>query len=514
MHEIILPQVTTPLVDSSPTVGTPKMAAETTAERDARALIGADEVNDAAVPSAESDEDVDFTSAGHDPDLTPTPLAARPGISQGAWDARRRHEFDMSSARRVLAQHRAEAPAARQPKTPRAARARSSARPRSPARPSSGRATGANKSSRAGTDPPPPSADDPEPPLDVADGETDGRTVGAVSVQRVSRDSKLCCVEWHTVIRKDGKKGLKLVNSGATCASNYVAMNVTCPEGCPWKAKGDCYPVASGPATKNLIKRLNEAAQGHSSREVIEELVYEIDHTYVRGVPQDGPRGGGRPFRLNVAGDFRSEAEARKAGGGLTRWRWERGGGIGWLYTHGWREIRREAFGPDISALASVETIDEIEQAFEQGYASALTVKEFPQSKPYRLPGVPWRFIPCPHEVKKNALDIKRIATGMSDEEYEAERRGLPTCMDCGLCLDANKRCAKREVILFEEHGPTQAKKRNRRLRESEDLLQVGLHGPRPLPTAAGRVGASEVRRQRQEQERTYREVPVMKLIQ
>jgi hypothetical protein len=49
--------------------------------------------------------------------------------------------------------------------------------------------------------------------------------------------------------------------------------------------------------------------------------------------------------------------------------------------------------------------------------------------------------------------------------------------MDCGLCLDADKRFAKREVIVFEEHGPAQAKERNRQLRAAEELVQISKKG-------------------------------------
>jgi hypothetical protein len=116
----------------------------------------------------------------------------------------------------------------------------------------------------------------------------------------------------------------------------------------------------------------------------------------------------------------------------------------------------------------------------EKRTASALTVKPFPRTNPYRLPGLPLRFVPCPNEVQKKALYIKRIATGMSNEEYEPARREVTTCMDCGLCLDADKRFAKRDVIVFEEHGPAQAKQRNRQLREAEELVQISVRKEGP----------------------------------
>ncbi len=107
------------------------------------------------------------------------------------------------------------------------------------------------------------------------------------------------------------------------------------------------------------------------------------------------------------------------------------------------------------------------------GYASALTVPEFDDTKPYRLSGLPWRFIPCPQEVGRRALDSKRVQIGMSDIDYEAERRKLPTCMSCGLCLGANKRFEKGEVIVFEEHGPQQSKAAKRKQSERANDPQL-----------------------------------------
>ena len=165
-------------------------------------------------------------------------------------------------------------------------------------------------------------------------GSGDGvqRTCGAASLQRVSQDSKLCLVERHIVVRNDGTTGLKLVNRGPKCASTYVAMAPTCSDDCPRKAEGDCYPVASGPATRNLIKHQNAAAFGHNSTNVVAEEVHLIDTLYVRGVPQDGPRAGGRPIRLNVAGDVRTEREAWMLGGALGRYHHRRGGPVFSVY--------------------------------------------------------------------------------------------------------------------------------------------------------------------------------------
>jgi len=405
----------------------------------------------------------------------PMPIVAPAGVSQAAWNARLRHEVELSEGRRVIVRRRREhtpVPSAkvRPRKTP---PARPSIRSRAPSRPSTARAAPATS---------PPSEGPPDPP----------RATGAVSLQagsRGSQDGKLCRVERQRVVRKDGAIGLKLVNCGPRTDSCYVAMAPTCPAACPRLQSGDCYPVASGPATRNRIKRLNAAAVGHSSTEVIEELVAKLDASHPRGVPQDGPRGGGRPLRLMVAGDVRTEAEASRLGEAVTRRR-VRGGGTGWGYTHSWRDIDREAFGPDISPLASVDSIDEIGQAYEQGYASALTVAKFPDAKPYRVPGMPWRFLPCPNEVKKNALDIKRVTSGMSGEEHENERRKVPTCMACGLCLDAGGRFAKREVIVFQEHGPAQAQARNRRLRAPSQLVQL-----RAKTVAGGSEGRFSLRK-------------------
>ena len=244
-------------------------------------------------------------------------------------------------------------------------------------------------------------------------------------------------------------------------------MAPTCPDLCPRKADGDCYPVTSGPATRNLIERQNAASIGHTSTSVVAEEEARLDALFTRGVPQDGPGGGGRPLRLHVAGDVQTEVEARRLGGAIQRYR-QRGGGVGWLYSHAWRGIRREAFGPSISSLASVDSVEEIEEARNMGYASALTVPEFPAIRPYALPGLPWRFVPCPHEVKKQALDARHAQTGMSAAAYETARRTLPTCVSCQLCLDADRLFGGRKVIVFAEHGPRQARAARARARRAD----------------------------------------------
>lgn len=155
--------------------------------------------------------------------------------------------------------------------------------------------------------------------------------------------------------------------------------------------------------------------------------------------PSVGRRGQGRarPSRRRAGwsrppsargGDVGSALGARLLAGAAGRWR-ERGGGAVSSFTHAWREVPREAWGP-ISGLASVERPEAIEAARAAGSAAAIVVDKFASDEAFSLSGSNTKIVPCP-----------------------AETRG-ETCVECRLCLDADKLAGRDVAIALEAHGP------------------------------------------------------------
>ena len=236
-----------------------------------------------------------------------------------------------------------------------------------------------------------------------------------------------------------------------------VSIAATCRDACPFKG-GGCFAEAG--FTRFMARRLDAAAEGLTADQVIAEEAQLIDTAFKGGrVPQDGARGG-RDLRLHVGGDVGSTLGARLLAGAAARWR-DRGGGAVWSFTHAWREVPREAWGP-ISVLASVERPEDIEAARAAGYAAALVVDRFPSARAFTLPGSDTKIVPCPAETRSK------------------------TCVECRLCLDADKLLDRNVAIAFEAHGPTA-----RRAREAlVDLsTQTGQSAPSERLGDAGAPG-------------------------
>jgi hypothetical protein len=181
--------------------------------------------------------------------------------------------------------------------------------------------------------------------------------------------------------------------------------------------------------TGKHLRDMDRAAEAFAftDREVAEHEAVLIDDAFPRGVPQDGARGG-RDLRLHVGGDCKDAEAARILAAAAVRWR-TRGGGKVWTFTHSWRSVPAEAWGP-IASLASCENTSDVHKAMARGYAAALVVAEFPNGDRAFDVGDGVKAIPCP-----------------------AETRGT-TCVQCRLCLDQPLRELKRAVA-FKVHGHT-----------------------------------------------------------
>src|SRR5690606_10093649 len=94
-----------------------------------------------------------------------------------------------------------------------------------------------------------------------------------------------------------------------------------------------------------------------------------IDQSY-----NGGPVPAGRNMRLHVSGDSRTIAGTRMINNAVGRWQ-QRGGGVVWSYTHCWDHVTRDLWS-NVSMLASVDTVEEVTYAQQNGYAPAIVVAE------------------------------------------------------------------------------------------------------------------------------------------
>lgn len=247
----------------------------------------------------------------------------------------------------------------------------------------------------------------------------------AASFQAKSSNRKLSPVERIPYAHKDFT--FRPTPVGPFCSSTFASIAHTCSDSCVFKRGpngelGGCY-VDSDSFMRRAMMALDAAAR--AGRDPISDEVELLDAIYLRGVPQDGARGG-RDLRLHVGGDVPDVLGALQLAGAAGRWRL-RGGGLVWTFTHSWPTILRRDFGV-ISVLASVENVIDIRAVRSRGYAPALVVDKFPAGKRvFRHGGID--FIPCPAETLKK------------------------TCVECRLCLNADGLYQRRQGIAFEVHG-------------------------------------------------------------
>lgn len=261
-----------------------------------------------------------------------------------------------------------------------------------------------------------------------------------VIFQADSRDPKVTeCILDENPNGKD-----RSIPMGFAVSTTYTSMMATCDaDGCP--IYGECYPV-SGPL-KALMRKLDVAAAGMSPDEIAALEAFIIDQQWPDGIPQDGACGG-RDLRLHVAGDVLTENGARLLGAAATRWR-KRGGGRVWLYTHSWRRFAASAFGPDITALASVETEQEAKQAIERGYIAFLLLPRtddegFEQGdSPFLLPEIGHMAIPCQAQTRASNCAECRLCLG---EANLTTVKGMPGMVIAVLAHGRDKHMVKDRV--------------------------------------------------------------------
>lgn len=182
----------------------------------------------------------------------------------------------------------------------------------------------------------------------------------------------------------------------------------TCPKSCPLLGNG-CYAYymekpSPAPLTPLMLSQM-EAAK-------------------IMRLP------GNKPLRLHVKGDFFNRRCAEEIVGACEKYI-EKQGEVVWAYTHN-HKIPRSVFG-NVSILRSCHTLKEVEKAHQDGFAAALTVKQFQSPKAYRI-SAKFVGIPCPAQTG----DVK--------------------CEECKLCMRDTKLHGAKRVILFEGHGSGKGK--------------------------------------------------------
>lgn len=201
--------------------------------------------------------------------------------------------------------------------------------------------------------------------------------------------------------------------------ATYSSIKDTCPDSCSLKNEG-CYAQTSFVGMIN--HRMERRARGASALEVARSEAKAIDDAY-----KGGPVPAGRDLRVHVAGDSRTLAGTRLINKAIKRWK-QRGGGSVWSYTHAWKHVPRTEWN-QVSILASVANVGEVQAAREQGYAPAIVVAEHPSEKAYQLDGSDVKWIPCPNQT-----------------------RGVG-CTDCRLCFNADRLFSGNFGIAFAAHG-------------------------------------------------------------
>jgi hypothetical protein len=214
--------------------------------------------------------------------------------------------------------------------------------------------------------------------------------------------------------------GNKKISGSEPIDATYVSTN-SCPNTCPLKRT--CY-AKLGPLGFVHVNRLNNESYGMTARELAMEEAKAIDSSY-----NGGPIPNNRCLRLHVSGDTRTVSAAKIINLSVKRWK-SRGNGsnLVWSYTHAWDKVFRDEWN-EVSMLASVDNLSQVEYARQNGYAPSLVVAEHVDNKVYKLAGSSVRWIPCMAQVK-----------GIS-------------CERCRLCMKADYLFSNNMGITFEAHG-------------------------------------------------------------
>lgn len=222
----------------------------------------------------------------------------------------------------------------------------------------------------------------------------------------------------------------KKISGRRRADATYVPVKQTCPKSCKLMGNG-CYAVLSYVGIVN--SRLTKKADNLSAVKVAKLEAQAIDNAY-----GGGPIPKYRDLRIHVSGDSRTIKGTKIINAALGRWK-KRGGDSVFGYTHAWKHVPRNTWS-NASVLASVDSIKDVIDARNAGYAPAIVVPDFTTSRAFKLSGSDTTWIPCPAETKD-----KNIA-----------------CADCRLCMKADWLFSTNRGIAFAAHGVQKEKIKKR----------------------------------------------------
>jgi hypothetical protein len=204
----------------------------------------------------------------------------------------------------------------------------------------------------------------------------------------------------------------KSSNAKVGDVSVTLASQASCPSICPFRGSG-CY-AESGPMALHT-NRLNSDPITSSI------AIAQQEAAAIRNLS------GKRHLRLHTVGDCRTDRAARIVALAAAEFS-AKHGKVAWSYTHSWRTVSRKSW-MQVSVLASCETMQDIQEAQDRGYATAIVVEHHPENgRAYKVGEQ--TIIPCPQQTRENV-----------------------TCASCGLCRRDGDLLARKQTIAFAVHG-------------------------------------------------------------
>ena len=209
--------------------------------------------------------------------------------------------------------------------------------------------------------------------------------------------------------------------------ATYASIEHTCPSQCTLKGHG-CYAETSYTGILNRKLEKEATAENHDGYSLSVEEASAIDACY------KGKQVPNRNLRLHVFGDCASNLRICEVAASVYKWK-KRGGQSCWTYTHSWNNGTDKDRWGVISVIASVSNTKQAEYARLFGYATAIIVNKFPSTKAFTIGDYTnIKYIPC-----------------------LSQTHGL-TCIQCRLCLDADKLYRSNRGIAFLAHGSNRKK--------------------------------------------------------
>jgi|SRR5579862_1215538 len=211
------------------------------------------------------------------------------------------------------------------------------------------------------------------------------------------------------VIAAERSQDRKL-STNRDCSTTWVAQD-SCPRSCPFYRAG-CYAETGLAAIHTTRLNAFQLTAKNTPKQLAEQEAASI-----MGLT------GTRPLRLHVVGDCKNKETTEIVAAAAMEYSSRHNKPV-WTYTHS-KRVPRKSWGT-VSVLRSCQSVMEAKREHNRGYAAALVVPEqFTSPKAIDL-GDGFKGIPCPFQTGKTK-----------------------SCIDCKLCLHADKLHKSKAIILF-----------------------------------------------------------------